>query len=561
MDLTFISWEKAPNATLKLAGAEGQVQTSIFKGDFNFEELGIGGLDAEFAEIFKRAFVPRIFPMSLIKKMNMRFVKGILLYGPPGTGKTLMARQMAKMLNSRTVQIVDGPSILNKYVGQSEENIRNLFKDAEAEQKSKGDESGLHVIIFDEIDAIAAQRGSRAGGSGVGDTVVNQLLAKLDGVEQLQNILVIGMTNRKDMIDEALLRPGRFEVHIEVNLPDEHGRLQIFQIHTKTHRDNKLLAADVNLEELAAKTKNYSGSEIKGLIDHASQIALSHKVDASNPTDILDANSVVVTHADFELALSKTKPQFGVSDETLDLCMANGIINYGPSFDKLIATGQMFVNQVANSDRTPLVSVLLEGPLGSGKTAIAAKLASTSGFPLVKLVSPDNTVGMNETVKSLFINRVFEDAYKSPMSLIIIDDLERLLDYVRIGPRFSNSVLQTIMVLLKKRPPKNRKLLIIATSSNRSVLEDMEILPLFDATVHMPSVQGAEVKPVLASSGYSEADVAAVEDIFQNIKVPIKQLIMMSEMAKQGSAGSLADRLRQCLMDYGYGGAGSKLNF
>lgn len=187
MEQTFISFEKAPTATLKLAGAEGQAQTSLFKGDFNFEELGIGGLDSEFAEIFKRAFVPRIFPMSLIKKLNMRFVKGILLYGPPGTGKTLMARQMAKMLNSRSVQIVDGPSILNKYVGQSEENVRNLFKEAEAEQKSKGDDSGLHVIIFDEIDAIAAQRGSRGGGSGVGDTVVNQLLAKLDGVEQLQS--------------------------------------------------------------------------------------------------------------------------------------------------------------------------------------------------------------------------------------------------------------------------------------------------------------------------------------------------------------------------------------
>lgn len=232
------------------------------------------------------------------------------------------------------------------------------------------------------------------------------------------------MTNRKDMIDEALLRPGRFEVHIEVNLPDEHGRLQIFQIHTKAHRDNKLLGTDVSLEELAAQTKNYSGSEIKGLIDHASQIALSHKVDASNPTELMDPNTVVVSRADFIAALAKTKPQFGVSDETLDLCMSNGIVNYGPSFEKLLATGQMFIDQVTTSDRTPLVSVLLEGPLGSGKTAVAAKLASTSSFPLVKIISPDNTVGMNETVKTLFINRIFDDAYKSPMSLVIIDDLE-----------------------------------------------------------------------------------------------------------------------------------------
>lgn len=115
------------------------------------------------------------------------------------------------------------------------------------------------------------------------------------------------------------------------------------------------------------------------------------------------------------------------------------------------------------------------------------------------------------------------------------------------------------MVLLKKRPPKNRKLLIIATSSNRAVLEDMELLPLFDATVHMPSVQGVEVKPVLQSSGYSDADVDAVAEIFATIKIPIKQLIMISEMAKQGSRGTLSDRLRQCLLDYGFGGAGTKL--
>ena len=181
--------------------------------------MGIGGLDKEFSAIFRRAFQSRIFPPGLIQNMGIQHVKGILLYGPPGTGKTLIARKIGQMLNAREPKVINGPEVLNKFVGQSEENIRKLFADAESEYKAKGDESDLHIIFFDELDAVCKQRGSGGGGgTGVGDSVVNQLLAKLDGVDQLNNILLIGMTNRKDMIDDALLRPGRLEVNWNSNL-------------------------------------------------------------------------------------------------------------------------------------------------------------------------------------------------------------------------------------------------------------------------------------------------------------------------------------------------------
>jgi len=209
-DSTFV-FSKAAGSSLRIIGGDKRPK-DIFKADFNFEKMGIGGLDKEFSDIFRRAFASRVFPPSVIKKLGIQHVKGMLLYGPPGTGKTLIARQIGKMLNGKEPKVVNGPEILNKYVGQSEENIRNLFKEAEAEYRERGDDSELHIIIFDEIDAICKHRGNVRDGTGVHDTVVNQLLSKIDGVNALNNILVIGMTNRKDMIDEALLRPGRLEV-------------------------------------------------------------------------------------------------------------------------------------------------------------------------------------------------------------------------------------------------------------------------------------------------------------------------------------------------------------
>lgn len=143
--------------------------------------------------------------------------------------------------------------------GASEENIRTLFKDAEKDYLEHKDDSDLHIIIFDEIDAICKARGSVNSGAGVHDTVVNQLLSKIDGVNSLNNILVIGMTNRKDLIDPALLRPGRLEVHVEIGLPSERGREQILTIHTKKMLETGRLGHDVDLKQLAERTKNFSG--------------------------------------------------------------------------------------------------------------------------------------------------------------------------------------------------------------------------------------------------------------------------------------------------------------
>lgn len=215
-------FEAQHGSGIKITGQRAVMATQLFRQkEFNFERLGIGGLDTQFEQIFRRAFASRIFPPAVVERLGIRHVKGVLLYGPPGTGKTLIARQIGKMLNGKEPKIVNGPEVLSKYVGASEENVRNLFKEAELDYQRMGDASDLHVIIFDEIDAICKQRGSVQSGAGVHDTVVNQLLTKIDGVDALNNILLIGMTNRKDMLDEALLRPGRLEVQVEIGLPDD----------------------------------------------------------------------------------------------------------------------------------------------------------------------------------------------------------------------------------------------------------------------------------------------------------------------------------------------------
>ena len=547
-----------PNKYLNLKRSELRGNDNLFQPNFRFEDMGIGGLDREFGDIFRRAFASRTFPPAFIKKLGIRHVKGILLYGPPGTGKTLIAREIGKMLNGHEPKIVNGPEILNKFVGASEENIRNLFKDAEAEQKEKGDASALHIIIFDEIDAICKQRGTVQSSAGVHDTIVNQMLSKMDGVSALNNVLVIGMTNRKELIDDALLRPGRFEVHIEIGLPDEAGRLQILKIHTKNLKKEKILDQDVDLEYLAANTKNFSGAEIQGLVNSASSFAFNGQIDVTK--DSL-ANLTKVNYEEmklqmvhFEHALKEVKPAFGVEEEELKKYLRGGFINYGFIFDRLLESCKTLIEQVRNSPRTPLLSVLLQGAAGSGKTALATFLAISSQFPYVKLVSAEEMIGWGEAEKAGKLAKVFRDAYKSPLSIVIVDEIERLLEYVPIGPRFSNTMLQALLILLKKVPPQEgRKLLIIGTTSNPRLINDMDFTNAFNVILTVPQVSsGEEIRTVFEAMQVpiESEDLNAIVAGVTN-SIGIKQLLMVIEMANQNANIVTAARFFDCLKDCG----------
>jgi vesicle-fusing ATPase len=232
---------------------------------------------------------------------------------------------------------VNGPKILSKFVGASEENSQKLSAEAEKEYKEKGDESGLHIIIFDKLDALFKQCRSMNNGTGIGDTIVNQLLSKvncttfpnylwayrfpyMDGVDQLNNILIIGMTNCLDMIDEVLLHSGCLEVHMKILLPDEHSRYQILNIHTSKMQTSGLIDNDVNLVELASLTKNFSGAEIGGLIKSATSYKGWYNSD--------DVENLRVNRTDFIRALDKVHSAFSVSEEKLQQVIQNSIIHY-----------------------------------------------------------------------------------------------------------------------------------------------------------------------------------------------------------------------------------------
>ncbi|KAI8826177.1 P-loop containing nucleoside triphosphate hydrolase protein [Fimicolochytrium jonesii] len=566
LNQTIIHFVKASDSAIKLKGEKkSAAPNALLQPNFSFEDLGIGGLDHEFSQIFRRAFASRIFPPSIVEKLGIQHVKGILLYGPPGTGKTLMARQIGKMLNAREPQIVNGPEILNKYVGQSEENVRKLFAAAEQEYKAKGEESGLHIIIFDELDAICKQRGSKNDGTGVGDSIVNQLLSKMDGVEQLNNILIIGMTNRLDMIDEALIRPGRLEIHMEINLPDEKGRLQILNVHTARMRTHELLEHDVSLQELAERTKNFSGAEIAGLIKSASSFSFNRhiKIGASVAVD-QDYESMKVAREDFMLALEEVHPSFGVAEMELQQCVANGVIKYAPHIERILSDGQLFIEQVRRSKRTPLVSVLIHGPSGAGKTALAATIAMASDFPFIKLISPESMVGFTEQAKMNHISKIFNDAHRSEFSCIVIDSIERVLDWVAIGPRFSNTVLQTLMVLLKKPPMKNHRLLILATTNQRHVLSQMDLTEAFAASLYTPHISTLPaIDTVLRElATFSDTDRRRAIDALRNadveargLAIGVKKLLMVTEMAAQDREDPV-EKFVNSVLDEGTSGGG-----
>ena len=244
----------------------------------------VGGLDDAKQELKEAVEWPLKYP-DKFEKFGIKPPKGTLLYGIPGTGKTLLAKAVANESDANFIAI-KGPELLSKWVGESEKGVREVFR--------KARQTAPTVIFFDEIDSIASNRGAEAGDSGVTKRVVNQLLTEMDGLEELDDVAIIAATNRPDILDPGLVRPGRFDRHIKVDTPDEESRLAIFKVHTK----DMPLAKDVKLSRLAKNTEGYVGADIEAVCREAAMLTLRE-----------DINSENVSMKFFEKAMEKVKPK------------------------------------------------------------------------------------------------------------------------------------------------------------------------------------------------------------------------------------------------------------
>jgi transitional endoplasmic reticulum ATPase len=248
----------------------------------------IGGLEDIKQELKESVEWPIKHPEAF-SKMGIKPPKGLLIFGPPGCGKTLLAKAVANESEANFIS-VKGPEILSKWVGESEKAVREIFK--------KAKQAAPCVVFFDEVDAVASMRGMEVGAR-VGERVLNQLLTEMDGLEELHNVVIIAATNRPDMIDPALLRPGRFDKLLLVQIPDGKAREEIFKVHTR----DMPLDGDVDLKRLTQMTEGYVGADIEALCREAAMLAIREVMREGG-----DINTKKVTFNHFMEAMKKIKP-------------------------------------------------------------------------------------------------------------------------------------------------------------------------------------------------------------------------------------------------------------
>ncbi len=398
----------------------------------------IGGLKSEIETIREMIETPMKHP-EVFKRLGVNPPKGVMLYGPPGTGKTLLAKAVANETDAHFISL-NGPEIISKYYGQSEENLRQVFKDAQEHAPS--------IIFIDEIDAIAPSREEVTGE--VEKRIVSQLLTLMDGLESRGEVVVIAATNRPDSIDPALRRPGRFDREIEIGIPDRDARKEILEIHTR----GMPLVEDVKLDSLADVTYGYTGADIEFLTKEAAMKALRKVMPEIKKSKgmklskgILD--KIKVSAEDFSEAMTRVEPsamrEVSVEVPNVKWDDVGGLESVKQQLRESIEWSIKYPDLFKETGVKPPKGVLLYGPPGTGKTLLAKAVANESGMNFISIKGPEllnKYVGESEKG----IRKIFRRARQVAPAIIFFDELDSLVP--KRGQEFGSDVTEKVVAQL-----------------------------------------------------------------------------------------------------------------
>ena len=393
----------------------GSVPKAAAKGVPRVSYEDIGGLKNEVQKVREMIELPLRHP-EIFDRIGIEAPKGVLLHGPPGTGKTLLAKAVANETNANFYSI-SGPEIMSKFYGESEERLRDIFKEAE--------ENAPSIIFIDEIDSIAPKREEVSGD--VEKRVVSQLLTLMDGIQSRGKLVVIGATNRPNAIDPALRRPGRFDREIDIGIPDEQGRLDILLIHSR----GMPMTEDVNLESIAKVTHGFVGADLEALSKEAAMRSLRRILPEINleqpkiPAEIL--NKIKITKQDFDEALRDVQPsamrEVLVQRPNIGWEDIGGLQQVKEELTEAIEWPLKHANLFAEADVQPPKGILLYGPPGTGKTMIAKAVAATSEANFISIKGPELiSKWVGESEKG--VREVFRKARQAAPCVIFFDELD-----------------------------------------------------------------------------------------------------------------------------------------
>jgi transitional endoplasmic reticulum ATPase len=489
----------------------------------NYED--IGGLRNEIQKVREMIELPMRHP-EIFDRIGIEAPRGVLLYGPPGTGKTLLAKAVANETNANFFSI-GGPEIMSKFYGESEERLRETFKHAQ--------ESAPSIVFIDEIDSIAPKREEVSGD--VEKRVVSQLLTLMDGLESRGKVVVIGASNRPDALDPALRRPGRFDREIEIGIPDQNGRLEILEIHTR----GMPLTEEVNLESVAKITHGFVGADLEAVCREAAMRSLRRVLPEINleqskiPIETL--NKIKITWLDFENALRDVQPsalrEVHVQRPNTQWNDIGGLDEIKEELKEAIEWPLKHADLFAEADIMPPKGLLLFGPPGTGKTMIAKAVATTSEANFISIKGPELlSKWVGESEKG--VREVFRKARQAAPCVIFFDELDSVAPRRSGGEAGDSHVAERIVsqLLTEMDGLEDLKGVVVIGATNRPDLVDEALLRpgRFDRMLEIPLPNNEARKEILKihtskkpidktvsleklvqlTKGYSGADIASM---------------------------------------------------